>query len=119
MSKRINVNPDHYKVAGRERQGENVVHSVEKRALAKLRRDERQIAPVRPAAPPTKKAPVLTAPPPTKKAPVLTAPPTKKGKGSSAPVKATRQGHTSHKAGGRSIARKEAKAAAAKARKKR
>ena len=23
MSRRINVNPDHYKVAGRERQGEN------------------------------------------------------------------------------------------------
>jgi hypothetical protein len=30
MSKNINVNPDHYKVAGRERQGENVVHQVEK-----------------------------------------------------------------------------------------
>jgi hypothetical protein len=25
MSKRINVNPDHYKVAGRERQGEAIV----------------------------------------------------------------------------------------------
>jgi len=25
MSKRINVNPDHYKVAGRERPGSNVV----------------------------------------------------------------------------------------------
>jgi hypothetical protein len=25
MSKRINVNPDHYKVAGRERQGDAVV----------------------------------------------------------------------------------------------
>jgi hypothetical protein len=45
MSKRINVNPDHYKVAGRERQGENVVHGVEKRALARLRPEERQIAP--------------------------------------------------------------------------
>jgi hypothetical protein len=46
MSKRINVNPDHYKVAGRERQGENVVHGVEKRALARPRRPaERQIAP--------------------------------------------------------------------------
>ena len=26
MSKYINVNPDHYKLAGRERQGENVIH---------------------------------------------------------------------------------------------
>ena len=26
MSKNINVNPDHYKVAGRERQGEDIVH---------------------------------------------------------------------------------------------
>jgi hypothetical protein len=30
MSKKSNVNPDHYKVAGRERQGENIVHQVEK-----------------------------------------------------------------------------------------
>ena len=35
MSKNINVNPDHYKVAGRERQGENVVHGVEKPTSAK------------------------------------------------------------------------------------
>lgn len=34
MSKRINVNPDHYKVAGRERQGENIVHQRHKRELA-------------------------------------------------------------------------------------
>lgn len=31
MSKHNNVNPDHYKVAGRQRQGENVVHEVERR----------------------------------------------------------------------------------------
>ena len=42
MSKNINVNPDHYKVAGRERQGENVVHEVEKRAITRLRRDEKR-----------------------------------------------------------------------------
>jgi hypothetical protein len=30
MSKNINVNPGQYKVAGRERQGEDVVHAVEK-----------------------------------------------------------------------------------------
>jgi hypothetical protein len=34
MSKRINVNPDHYKVAGRERQGENIIHQIEKQAAA-------------------------------------------------------------------------------------
>ena len=34
MSKRINVNPDHYKVAGRERPGEDVVHERHKRELA-------------------------------------------------------------------------------------
>lgn len=33
MSKNINVNPDHYKVAGRERQGENLNQEKEKRAL--------------------------------------------------------------------------------------
>jgi hypothetical protein len=41
MSKNINVNPDHYKVAGRERQGENVIHQLEKREVARLKRQER------------------------------------------------------------------------------
>lgn len=40
MSKYINVNPDHYKLAGRERQGENVIHDVEKQEAARLRREE-------------------------------------------------------------------------------
>lgn len=34
MSKRINVNPDHYKTKGRERQGEDVVVAREKQALS-------------------------------------------------------------------------------------
>ena len=34
MSRNINVNPAHYKVAGRERQGENLVQSVERQAYA-------------------------------------------------------------------------------------
>jgi len=42
MSRRINVNPDHYKVAGRERQGENVVHEVERREADRLRRNDRR-----------------------------------------------------------------------------
>ena len=41
MSKH-NVNPDHYKVAGRERQGENVIHEVERREAKRLRQGERQ-----------------------------------------------------------------------------
>jgi hypothetical protein len=43
MSKNINVNPDHYKVAGRERQGEEVVHDVEKREVRRLRNDETRL----------------------------------------------------------------------------
>jgi hypothetical protein len=37
MSKRINVNPDHYKTAGRSRQGEDIVHERQKAALSKTR----------------------------------------------------------------------------------
>jgi hypothetical protein len=33
MSKNINVHPDHYKLAGRERQGENIVQSTERQVL--------------------------------------------------------------------------------------
>ncbi len=31
MSSKNNVNPDHYKIAGRERQGEDIIHDVYKR----------------------------------------------------------------------------------------
>ena len=37
MSKNNNVNPGQYKVAGRERQGEDVVPQIEKAKLAKSR----------------------------------------------------------------------------------
>jgi hypothetical protein len=33
MSKRNNVNPDHYKVAGRARQGEDILQEQERRSL--------------------------------------------------------------------------------------
>lgn len=33
MSKKSNVNPDHYKTAGRTRQGEEIVQSIHKRKL--------------------------------------------------------------------------------------
>lgn len=34
MSKSINVNPDHYKVAGRERQGDAVIQNLERQQFA-------------------------------------------------------------------------------------
>jgi hypothetical protein len=34
MSRNINVNPGHYKLAGRERQGEDVIQNVERQAFA-------------------------------------------------------------------------------------
>ena len=37
MSKKNNVNPDHYKTAGRERQGEDIVHDVYKRRYMQSR----------------------------------------------------------------------------------
>jgi hypothetical protein len=35
MSSKNNVNPDHYKVAGRDRQGETVVHEQERQSMAR------------------------------------------------------------------------------------
>ena len=141
MSKNINVNPDHYKVAGRERQGENVVHSVEKRALAKLRREEQQLAPTqkaqankksqktakrekRPMATVTAKRQAHTGisnrEPPEAEAlnrrqhpPVDTSSPPPEdaaGRVGERPLSDQRNRHTSHKAGSRSTAQKEAAA---------
>jgi hypothetical protein len=36
MSRNINVNPGNYKVAGRERQGEDVIHEVERRKATRI-----------------------------------------------------------------------------------
>jgi hypothetical protein len=146
MSKRINVNPGQYKVAGRERQGENVIHSAERRTLARLRRQERLIHPVSSkeanqpmagskstrstAAPRGSKAqtaatrlkrtgisnrespdtearerrehpPIRTSSPPPEDA---------AGRVGEEPLDDRRNRHTSHKAGSRSIAQKEAEA---------
>jgi hypothetical protein len=49
MSKRINVNPDHYKTAGRERPGKGVLVDREKRELTAGKRSE---APTKGARPP-------------------------------------------------------------------
>lgn len=42
MSKRSNVNPDHYKLAGRGRQGENIVHRDERQTFASERPGRRR-----------------------------------------------------------------------------
>ena len=42
MSKNINVNPGQYKVAGRERQGENIIHSKQRQQLAKRKGQRRK-----------------------------------------------------------------------------
>jgi hypothetical protein len=44
MSKNNNVNPGQYKVAGRERQGEEVVHDREKAKASVTEHDEREQA---------------------------------------------------------------------------
>jgi hypothetical protein len=41
MSRHINVNPGQYKVAGRERQGEDIIHEREKEAFSKSREQKR------------------------------------------------------------------------------
>lgn len=40
MSKKINVNPGHYKVAGRERQGEDILAGAGKRAFSESRKTQ-------------------------------------------------------------------------------
>lgn len=37
MSKNINVNPDHYKGAGRERQGEDIAQDLQRQTFARQR----------------------------------------------------------------------------------
>jgi hypothetical protein len=45
MSKNINVNPDHYKVAGRERQGEDILHEDAREELARAEKRRGRQAP--------------------------------------------------------------------------
>ena len=40
MSRNINVNPAHYKVAGRERQGEAILQDAQKHAFAKQQQND-------------------------------------------------------------------------------
>jgi peptide subunit release factor 1 (eRF1) len=131
MSKNINVNPDHYKVAGRERQGEDVVHEIEKREVKRLRRAQKRVLgqprsnnvakQARKAAQKRRQPesagisnrlsaesearelerhpPLDTSSPPPEDA---------AGRVGEEPLEDRRDRHTSHKAGSRSIAQKEA-----------
>ena len=45
MSKHINVNPDHYKVAGRERPGKNIVKAPKQPLRAEIPMKGRSVAP--------------------------------------------------------------------------
>ncbi len=49
MAKKSNVNPDHYKTAGREPQGQDAVHKVQKQEFteAKARQRKRSAAAAR------------------------------------------------------------------------
>jgi hypothetical protein len=51
MSKNNNVNPGQYKVAGRERQGEDVVTAEHKAQLTQAQPDKKGSMPPRPATP--------------------------------------------------------------------
>jgi hypothetical protein len=42
VSSKINVNPDHYKTRGRERQGEDIVQEVHRQNFAEQRREARR-----------------------------------------------------------------------------
>lgn len=52
MSRNINVNPAHYKVKGRERQGEDVLHAMQKQAFTQQAEGERWQQQQQPMAPP-------------------------------------------------------------------
>ena len=109
MSKHSNVNPDHYKGAGRERQGENVDHSTERRTLARLRRQERLIHPFA-AGISNRESPDAEARERQENPPVETSSPPPEdaaGRVGEEPLGDRRDRHTSHKAGSRSIAQKE------------
>jgi peptide chain release factor subunit 1 len=130
MSKKINVNPDHYKVAGRERQGEDVVHEIEKREVKRLRRAEKRVFGQQRSTKVPKQAPEAAPERQPESAgisnrlsaeaearelerhpPVDTSSPPPEdaaGRVGEEPLEDRRDRHTSHKAGSRSIAQKEA-----------
>ena len=108
MSKKSNVHPDHYKVAGRGRQGESVIHEREKQERNRLRRkDESRVRPGvsnRQSAD-TEARERKEHPPADTNSPL---PEDAAGRVGEQPLQSRRDRQTSHKAGSRSIAQKEA-----------
>jgi hypothetical protein len=51
MSQKNNVNPDHYKIEGRDRQGEDVLHEVNKQQYAQAQAKGKPKEPSFPASP--------------------------------------------------------------------
>jgi hypothetical protein len=91
MSRRINVNPDHYKVAGRERQGEQIVQERERQAFAQQRADaERWQARQQQRLPPWTPAQAGTAPARATPRPPAARPPRTKRKSATGRARATR-----------------------------
>jgi len=61
MSKNINVNPDHYKTRGREPQGQEVLHDLQRQELTRERANlEKKLAAPPPIPGTTGKKPVRT-----------------------------------------------------------
>ncbi|MFN2387258.1 MAG: hypothetical protein ABR576_13400 [Thermoanaerobaculia bacterium] len=57
MSKKINVNPDHYKVGGRERPGDDVPADREKRTLSEAKAGSRAATAPNRKSPPASRKP--------------------------------------------------------------
>jgi hypothetical protein len=130
MSRNINVNPGQYKTAGRERQGEDVVHKLEKQKIKSQARGAKRTrvrrtspAPARstvtqrrspgPAGISNRLRPAAEAKDRSRHPPVDTASPPPEdaaGRVGEQPLDDRRDRHTSHKAGSRSIAQKQANA---------
>jgi len=108
MSKHSNVNPDHYKTAGRERQGENVIHEVERREAKRVRRGDRHGQPrvgISNRMPPQAEARDAAKHPPVETESAANEDPVDRGSEESNP---TQDYQTSRKAGARSMGQKEA-----------
>ena len=82
MSRRINVNPGHYKVAGRERQGEAIHQSSQKGAYTQQREEARREAADAQAGPPA-----WETTPPNPEIPDSLEPPARKPRKKTRPVK--------------------------------
>ncbi len=75
MSRNINVNPAHYKVAGRERQGEDINQSLQRQQFSKQQADTDRWQAKRDGPQPWEHAPAPSAEPEPRKRPRTVTPP--------------------------------------------